>query len=64
MDIRTTAEGHMLHFRYNIIDPEKASSLVSLQAKPYVIDPATNTKLTVPQLPKWALSDRDPEMQK
>jgi hypothetical protein len=52
MDIRTTAGGYMLHFRYKIIDPEKAASLVSLQVKPYVIDLATNTKLSVPQLPK------------
>ncbi len=59
LSIRTTAAGRMLHFRYKIVDPEKASSLVSKKVKPYVIDLASNTKLSVPQLPKvGSLSQR------
>ena len=52
LGIRPTAAGRMLNFRYRVIDPEKASSLVGLKAKPYLIDQATKIKLTVPQLPK------------
>ena len=50
--MRPTAQGHMLNFRYKIIDPEKASPLVSPKAKPYVIDQKTGKTLAVPSLPK------------
>ena len=50
--VRPTAEGRMLNFRYKIIDPEKASSLISPKMKPYIIDQTTGRKLAVPSLPK------------
>ncbi len=50
--VRPTAEGRMLNFRYKIIDPEKASSLISPKMKPHIIDQKTGRKLAVPSLPK------------
>ena len=50
--LRPTAAGYMLDFRYKIIDPEKASSLVSPKTKSYVIDQKTGQTLAVPNLPK------------
>ena len=46
--IRLSAAGHMLDFRYRVIDPEKASSLVNRQTKAYLVDEASDVKLTVP----------------
>ena len=47
--IRLTAADHMLDFRYRIIDSDKASMLADRQTKPYLIDQATGTKLSVPR---------------
>jgi hypothetical protein len=46
--IRLTAAGHMLDFRYRIIDPDRALPLVDRTIKPYLIDLASNATLTVP----------------
>jgi hypothetical protein len=48
LSIRLTAASHMLDFTYRITDSKKASSLVQKQMKPYLIDQATGTKLSVP----------------
>jgi len=37
----------MLDFRYKVVDPEKASSLLSRQSSTYLIDQATGTKCAV-----------------
>jgi hypothetical protein len=50
--IRLTASGHMLDFRYRILDPEKASPLVNRTIKPYLIDQASGAKFMVPTPPK------------
>ncbi len=50
--IRPTADGRMLNFRYRVLDPVKASALLSRTAKPYIIDNATGKKYPVPKLPK------------
>ncbi len=47
--IRQSAGGHMLDFRYRVIDPEKASLLLKRQSEVYLIDQATGTKLEVPR---------------
>ncbi len=52
MGIRPTADGNMLHFRYRILDAEKANSLVQPMVKPYVIDNASGKRVMVPSLPK------------
>jgi len=52
LDIKLTAADNLLHFRYKIIDPDKASPLTSLHVKPYVIDQKTGYKIMVPNLPK------------
>jgi hypothetical protein len=49
LGIRLSAAGYMLDFRYRVIDPEKASSLLNRQSKAYLIDQATGTQLLVPR---------------
>jgi hypothetical protein len=49
LGIRLTAYDHMLDFRFRIIDPEKASVLLSKQTQVYAIDQATGSKLSVPR---------------
>jgi len=47
--IRLTAAGRMLDFRYKVVDPEKASLLTDRQIQPTLIDQATGKKLSVPR---------------
>jgi hypothetical protein len=47
--IQLTAEHHMLDFRYRVIDPDKAWSLLQKQVKPLLINEATGEKLVVPR---------------
>jgi hypothetical protein len=46
--IRTSAAGHMLDFRYRVIDPVKAAPLFVRKTKPYLVDIASGKSLTVP----------------
>ena len=46
--IRLTAVGHMVDFRYRVIDPEKAATLTKRGREAFILDEATNTKLPVP----------------
>lgn len=48
MSLRLTSAGYMLDFRYKVLDPEKASPILSRQVKPYLIDEATGQKTIVP----------------
>ena len=50
--IRLTAAGHMVDFRFRVIDPEKAAYLLKRQNKAYLTDQATGTKLLVPNIGK------------
>lgn len=50
--IRLTAAGHMLDFRYRVVDPVKAAPLFVRKTKPYLIDEATGARLAVPVPPK------------
>ena len=50
--IRQTAAGHMLDFRYKVIDPVKAAPLFVRQTAPYLIDQASGKSLTVPNMAK------------
>jgi hypothetical protein len=52
LDVRLTAAGRMLNFRYRIVHPERASSLVQPKVKPYIIDEKSGMKSAVPNLPK------------
>ena len=42
----------MLDFRFRVLDPEKAATLLRRQDKPYLIDEASGNKLAVPRMPK------------
>jgi hypothetical protein len=50
--IRHSAAGYILDFRYRILDPEKASRLITRKNKPYLIDEATGIVCEVPNPPK------------
>jgi len=47
--IRLTAAGHMLDFRYKVLDPEKASHLLDRQNKSYLVDEKSGVIMTVPK---------------
>lgn len=50
--ISLSAAGHLLDFRYRIIDPDKALAFVDRRFKPYLIDEASGAHLAVPAPPK------------
>lgn len=50
--IQITAAGHMLDFRFRVIDPAKAAPLVDKKKKASVIIEKTGTKLGVPNVPR------------
>lgn len=47
--VRLSAADYMLDFRYRIIDPERASSLLNRAEKPYLVDETSGSKLVVPR---------------
>ncbi len=52
MSLRLSSAGHMIDFRYRILDSEKAKYLMNKELKPYIIDPETDNKFFVPSYPK------------
>jgi hypothetical protein len=52
LQIRLSAEGLMLDFRYRVLDAEKAAPLFDRKHKAYLIDQATGAKFLVPESPK------------
>jgi hypothetical protein len=52
LNVRRTAAGHMLDFRYRVLDPQKAAPLFVRQTKPYLIDQASGKVLAVPNMAK------------
>ena len=52
VSLRQTAHGHLLDFRYRVLDSQKAATLLRRQDKPYLIDEASGNKLPVPNMPK------------
>lgn len=50
--LRRSAVGYMLDFRYRLLDPAKASSLLDRKIHPYLLDEATGAQLGVPDAPK------------
>lgn len=51
-NIRMTAGGHMVDFRYKVLDVKKAETLFVRENKPYLIDQATKKVLAVPNMGK------------
>ena len=47
--LRLTAAGHMLDFRYKILDPEKATALMDRKDKPVLIHQESGKKTGVPK---------------
>lgn len=50
--VRLSAGGQIVDFRYRVLDPEKASPLMSRQIKPYLIDQASHARFGVSDAPK------------
>jgi hypothetical protein len=50
--IRMAVDGHMVDFRYRVLDPVKAETLFVRKNKPYLIDQASQKVLAVPNLGK------------
>ena len=50
--MRSTAAGHMVDFRYRVLDAEKAAPLFKRQTKPYLLHQASGQALEVPNTAK------------
>lgn len=50
--MRITAAGHMVDFRYRVLDAEKAAPLFKRQTKPYLIHQESGKVLAVPNTAK------------
>jgi hypothetical protein len=50
--MRSTAAGHMVDFRYRVLDAKKAAPLFKRQTKPYLIHQASGKVLAVPNTAK------------
>jgi hypothetical protein len=52
LSVRQTADGHMLDFRYRVVDEQKAAPLFSPKIKPLLVDENTGAVMAVPNVPK------------
>jgi len=52
VSMRSTAAGHMVDFRYRVLDAEKAAPLFKRQIKPYLIHQTSGKALGVPNTAK------------
>ena len=50
--LRTSAHGHMIDFRYRVLDPDKAAMLADVRYNPILIDQSTGIQMKVPNTPK------------
>ncbi len=50
--LRMTAAGHMIDFRYRVLDKEKAAPLHKRETKPYLVHQASGKVLAVPNTAK------------
>jgi hypothetical protein len=50
--LRRSSAGYMIDFRYRVLDPAKAASLLDRKIKPYLLDEASGAQLGVPDAPK------------
>ncbi len=50
--LRMSGHGHMIDFRYRVIDPSKAGILADVRYTPCLVDQATGIRMKVPNTPK------------
>ncbi len=50
--LRLSAQGHILDFRYRVLDPDKAAALTDRAQVAYLINEATGERHKVPKMPK------------
>lgn len=48
--VRLSGHGHIVIFRYKVIDPTKALTVINPQTKPRIIDQESGSQLSVPNL--------------
>lgn len=48
--VKPVSSGYMLAFRYRVVDPELAATLNDKHQRPYLVDNATQTVLSVPAM--------------
>ncbi len=48
--VRQTAAGHMLDFRYRVVDAERAATVIHPRLRPYLVDQQTGKQYVVPTL--------------
>ena len=58
--LRLSSAGYMLDFRYRVIDPDKAASLMDYKIKPYMLVESTGARLDIPDTPKLGLLRQRP----
>ena len=51
LDIRTSAGGYMVDFRYRVLDAEKAKPLLDAKVIPYLLHESSGAQLMVPTTP-------------
>lgn len=49
--LRLSEGGNVIDLRYKVLDPSKAHACLSSHARPYLQDPTTGAKLSVPDMP-------------
>ncbi|HEX2769171.1 MAG TPA: hypothetical protein VHN12_07775 [Geobacteraceae bacterium] len=62
--LRLISVGHILDFRYKVIDPEKAKPLLDKKIKPYLLDQASGARMMVPAPPKIGALRQTPRVSK
>ena len=50
--LHMSGNGHLIDFRYRVLDPAKAAMLADVRYKPVLIDQATGIQMKVPNTPK------------
>jgi hypothetical protein len=50
--LRMSGNGHLIDFRYRVLDPDKAGMLADPRYKPILIDQATGIRMKIPDTPK------------
>ena len=64
VNVRRTAAGGMLDFRYRVVDPEKAAPLLLRRTPAYLVDQSRGVVMTIPET-NWGRMRQDtmkPEM--
>jgi hypothetical protein len=62
--VRMSGNGHLVDFRYRVLDPAKAGILGDRKLTPALVDQATGARLRVPDTPKLGPLRQSPQRMK